>query len=113
MSNNDFFTVAYKILSYLKFCYENGQTPDPNILNANTFDISGIQFTNTLFMLSEHGYIDGINFRTTSNVKVPSALQNSFITIEGLQYLAENSMMKKAYRIFKEVRDWLPGFKIV
>lgn len=111
MNNNDFFTVAYKILSYLKFCYENGKTPDPNILNANTFDISGIQFTNTLFMLSKHGYIDGINFRATSNGKVPSALQNSFITIEGLQYLAENSMMKKTYRIFKEVKDWLPGFK--
>ncbi|WP_158593127.1 hypothetical protein [Lactobacillus sp. ESL0233] len=38
MSNNDYFTIAYKILSYLKYCYENGQDTDPNILKADTFD---------------------------------------------------------------------------
>ena len=108
MSNNDFFTVAYKVLSYLKFCYENGQTPDPNVLNADTFNVSKVQFGNTLEMLSDHGYISGIQFHSTKMGKTYSSLLNLKITIEGLQYLAENSMMKKAYRIFKEVKDWLP-----
>ena len=111
MSNNDFFTVAYKILSYLKYCYENGIKPDPNILNADTFNISKAQFAKTLKMLSEHGYFSGVKFTPTKiEGIIIGGLYNASITIEGLQYLAENSMMKKAYRIFKEVRDWLPGF---
>ena len=111
MSNNDFFTVAYKILSYLKYCYENGIKPDPDILNADTFNISQVQFGNTLKMLSEHGYISGLKFHPTNlNGTVVGGIQNAQITIEELQYLAENSMMKKAYNIFKEIRDWLPGF---
>lgn len=32
MSSNDFFSVAYKILSYLKDCYEKGVNNDPHIL---------------------------------------------------------------------------------
>lgn len=110
VSNNDFFTVAYKILSYLKWCYEDGQTPDPDILNAGTFNIGNVQFGNTLQMLSEHGYISGVRFKNTKMGTTYSALQNAKITIEGLQYLAENTMMKKAYKVFKEVRDWLPHF---
>lgn len=111
MGNNDFFTVTYKILSYLKYCYENGINPDPNILNANTFNISKVQFVNTLQMLSDHGYISGVRF-TSAKIEgiVISGLHNASITVEGLQYLAENTMMKKAYKIFKEFRDWLPGY---
>ncbi|MCC4346488.1 MULTISPECIES: YjcQ family protein [Lactobacillaceae] len=111
MENNDFFTVTYKILSYLKYCYENGINPDPNILNADTFNISKVQFVNTLQMLSDHGYISGVRF-TSAKIEgiVISGLHNASITVEGLQYLAENTMMKKAYKIFKEFRDWLPGY---
>lgn len=32
MANNDYFSVTYKILSYLKYCYEHGEQLDPNIL---------------------------------------------------------------------------------
>ncbi|MDC6124869.1 YjcQ family protein [Limosilactobacillus fermentum] len=33
--------------------------------------------------------------------------QDARITIEGLEYLAENSMMQKAFRIFKSFKEWL------
>lgn len=109
MSNNDFFAVTYKILNYLKYCYENGINPDPNVLNADNFNIGNVQFANTLQMLSDHGYISGLKFHSTStNGTVVGGVQNAKITMEGLQYLAENTMMQKAYKIFKEVRDWLP-----
>ncbi|MRH08478.1 head protein [Lactobacillus reuteri] len=110
MSNNDFFTVAYKVLSYLKWCYENGKSPDVDILNADTFNISKVQFGNTLKMLKDHGYIDGVSITRTLNGTLVIAISNASITVEGLQYLAENSMMKKAYNVLKEVKDWLPGF---
>ena len=64
MSNNDFFTVAYKILSYLKKCYEDGVNPDPNILQTTTFSISNGQFYKILKMLANDSYIDEITFTT-------------------------------------------------
>ncbi|WP_233551886.1 MULTISPECIES: YjcQ family protein, partial [unclassified Lactobacillus] len=42
--------------------YENGQDADPNILKADTFDISQQQFIRTLQMLSDDGYIKGLTF---------------------------------------------------
>jgi len=108
MRNNDYFTVAYKILSYLRKCYENGEDADPNILTADTFKISKKQFLRTLQMLLEDGYIKGLSLESTiGGPTIVSNLSWSRITSSGLQYLSENSMMKKAYKALKEVRDWL------
>lgn len=34
---------------------------------------------------------------------------NAHLTTKGYQYLEENSSMKKAYKIAKEIKDWIPG----
>ena len=111
MAHNDYFTVAYKILSYLKYCYEEGQNPDLDILDAPTFKISNNQFYKTLMMLMDDGYIQGLKFTPTKTGTIVSNMDRVYITSDGLQYLEENTMMRKAYKIFKEVRDWLPLMK--
>ena len=108
MSNNDYFTVAYKILSYLKYSYENGEEPSSDILNAETYEISQRQFVKTLGMLKDDGYIKGIILTPTKDGTVICGLRYTDITSTGLEYLADNSMMKKAYNILKEFRDWAP-----
>lgn len=40
---------------------------------------------------------------------VVNNIQNTEITSKGLQYLEENSMMKKVCKVLKEFRDWLPS----
>lgn len=65
MGSNDFFTVAYKILSYLKYCYEHGEQPDPGVINERTLLISKAQYVETLRMLSDHNYIEGVTFTHT------------------------------------------------
>lgn len=111
MAHNDYFSIAYKILSYLKYCYEHGQSPDVTVLNYSTFEISRNQFYRTLQMLMEDHYIRGLKFTPTKTGIIVSGVENMYITSDGLQYLAENTMMKKAYKVFKEVRDWLPLMK--
>lgn len=109
MNNNNYFSVAYKILDYLKYCYEHGQSPDATILACNTFNISNRQFLLTLQMLTDDGYIKGLTINTTvSGGRVIGGLNNCYATSAGLQYLFENSMMKRAYKTFKEVDSWLP-----
>ena len=54
--------VTTKILKYLNDCYENGLELDIESLNANRLDISDRQYYQTLNMLSDDGYIKGIEF---------------------------------------------------
>ncbi|SEM41454.1 YjcQ protein [Ligilactobacillus sp. WC1T17] len=59
-------------------------------------------------MLTDDGYIKGLTVNQTKSGTVVGGINQLAVTSSGLQYLAENSMMKKAYKIFKEFRDWTP-----
>jgi hypothetical protein len=111
MSSNDFFMVAYKILSYLRHCYETDDTPSPDVLNGAMVNISQLQFVRTLKKLNAAGYIEGLHIVHTKDGDLIGGINQLSITIEGLQYLSENSMMRKAYNTAKEFRDWLPFIK--
>lgn len=108
MSNNNFFMVAFKLLSYLRYCYENSITPSAEMLRPSTYNIEPKQFGDTLEMLINEGYISGLHFISTKDGKLLTAVESAHITIAGLQYLEENSMMKKAYKVAKEIKEWLP-----
>lgn len=112
VNKNNYFNVAYKILIYLKYCYENGISADPDILSPDNIGISEKQFILTLQMLLEDGYIKGVSLSPTiQGPTIINNIQDTYATSAGLQYLVENSMMKKVYNVSKEVRDWIPLFK--
>lgn len=76
---------------------------------VGTFNIDQKQFLRTLKMLLDDGYITGVSLtRTINGPMIVNNIHNTEITSNGLQYLEENSMMQKAYKVLKEVRDWLP-----
>lgn len=63
-------------------------------------------------MLLEDGYIRGVSLKhTLQGPTIIFNIQNTYATSSGLQYLVENSMMTKAYKVSKEVIDWIPLFK--
>lgn len=110
MKNNSYARVAYKILQYLNACYEHGEYPNPDSLNASQLGITFQQFYQTLKMLMEDGNIKGVIFNDTippeqSTLNHPRDWR---ITSKGVEYLEENSLMRKAYKVVKEARDWLP-----
>lgn len=112
VNKNNYFNVAYKILLYLKYCYENGIDVDPNILSSENIGISEKQFVLTLQMLLEDGYIKGVSLKPTiQGPTIICNIQDTYATSAGLQYLVENSMMTKAYKVSKEIRDWIPLYK--
>lgn len=59
-------------------------------------------------MLIKEGYIDGIKITSTATGTYITLI-NPQITLQGLQYLEENSMMRKAYRMAKGIKDITPG----
>lgn len=63
-------------------------------------------------MLLEDGYIKGVSLKPAiQGQTIICNIQDTYATSSGLQYLIENSMMHKAYKVFKEVRDWIPFLK--
>ena len=88
VNKNNYFNVAYKILLYLKYCYENGTDVNPDVLSPDNIGISEKQFVLTLQMLLEDLYIKGVSLKST--IQGPTRFcnsQNTDATIYGLQYL--------------------------
>ena len=99
--NISYAKVATKILKYLNDCYENGLEPNIESLNANRLGISDRQYYQTLWW-----WLKGIEFL---DVIPPEMSQiNHPRSWYIIQYLEENSLIRKAYNTLKETKDWLP-----
>ena len=102
------FTDIYKILHGLESCMDM-ETVNLDMISPETMKISKERWEKYLEMLQDEGYIKGVKISTyISGAKVVNA-DNIQITLKGLEYLNENSMMKKAYRIIKGIKDVTPG----
>ncbi len=113
MAKDDYFVIAYKILSYLYACMKAGQTPDLNYLHYDTEDFPVCRaYWNDIFSnLIDEGYIKGIAEvpvlgQTTPSVKLTEKLK---ITPAGIAYIQENSMMQRAKNFLKEIKETIPG----
>ena len=56
-------------------------------------------------MLTAEGYIDGGSLKRTLDGDVAVSVSNPRITLKGLEYLQENSLMKKAADLAKGIAD--------
>jgi hypothetical protein len=61
-------------------------------------------------MLVENEYIAGVEVTEYIAYEHPTiVLDNPKITLKGLEYLHENSVMKKIFRAAKGIKDIMPG----
>ena len=61
-----------------------------------------------LLKLQKAGYIEGVEIRENIDGTEDFDISGARITLSGLQYLAENSMMLRAFKAFKEARGFIP-----
>lgn len=97
MSNNDMHVLIYKILNYLYECLKKGIHVDlaEFIRDCNLENVSTQYWQSVIEELHQHGYIKGIIIRGTKTQKVILLKDDFGITLEGVDYLQENSMMGK------------------
>lgn len=103
---SDFDTI-YKILAILKSsmdCYEF----DNRLLSSEHLGVSPARRMALLRMLVEEGYIKGIAFDESAGGDIMESVARPRITLKGLEYLENNTLMEKAYRAAKGIRDLLP-----
>lgn len=101
------FKLIYQILTLLDK-YLDHDDPDWSKLSAEHFKVTEKRFTNIMLMLYEAGYIDGIEPIPLGGNAYDFKPINPSITLRGMEYLEENTTMKKAYRLLKGIKDITP-----
>ena len=98
MANDDINVVIYKILKYLYECKKAGKQPrhEDVMYNASLLRIPEAYWMDILLELNRKGLIRGINSIITKDGTIVTLTDEFGITLDGMQYVDENSMMAKA-----------------
>lgn len=109
MAQDDMHVVMFKILAYLYDCMKRGEEPRRSML-AHDGDMLSIPYNywaQVLQQLVDEGLVTGIvPAHTLSGYEF--AFDRPAVTLKGVQFLQENSMMRKALNFLKETKSALP-----
>lgn len=113
MAKDDYFVLVYRFLSYLYACLKSGERPSWEYLNYGTKDFPiGEEYWNYLLEhLIDDGLVEGLVKVRCIGVKdgfkeMPDGVK---ITPRGIEYLQENSAMKRAAEFLKSIKEIVPG----
>ena len=106
----DNFKVIYRILKCLEENLDNEQI-DCEKISHEKLGISFVRWENLLWEMQANGYIRGLVYEQTMSDSSPHIVMpiTPKITIKGMEYLAENTFMKKAEDALKRIKSVVPG----
>jgi len=106
----DNFKVIYKILKFLESSLDYEQT-DVDAISPERLHITRERWEQLLIMMQDNGYVTGIVCTRTASDDKRHIVEpiKPVITLKGLEYLSENSLMKKAAGLVKGIKDTVPG----
>lgn len=82
---------------------------DGNIPTYSDYGLEKSEFYDIIDACQDEGLIKGANFsRGKGNRILIAFLENTKLTVKGMEYLDKNSTAMKTYKGLKELRDWLP-----
>ena len=90
------FKIIFRILNILDFALDKKNYDLSKELSPEHLKISENRFNHYLAMLYNAGYIEGVEINDYIDGSIRVDISEISITLEGLQYLAENSLMMKA-----------------
>lgn len=110
MAKDDYFVIAYQILSYLYQCLKKGTDVNPDMLASEgpLMDINKKYWIYIMENLKNEGYIKGILVQHMDNGTFINCLQGCQITPKGIEYLMDNTFLKKAADYIRDVKDIVP-----
>lgn len=82
---------------------------DGNVPTYSDYNLGKTEFYDIVDACQDEGLIKGARFsRGKGNEILIAFLENTKLTVKGMEYLDEHSVAMKAYKGLKELRDWLP-----
>ena len=104
----DNFKAVYLILSQLEADMDK-PAPDIEKISAEALCVSEYRWLRYVKMMSDCGYITGVKAVSYLGDSEPRYdLSGIEITLKGLEYLQENSVMRKIYKTAKGLTDLIP-----
>ena len=103
---DDNFKTIYKILSIFEKSLDLEKF-NSELISANRLNISQIRLEKYLLMLCEAEYITGYEFEEDIANNLIIKKNNPHITLKGLEYLSENTIMQRMYRTAKGIKDFI------
>lgn len=104
----DNFKAVYKILSTLEKAMDYPEF-DMSPIDAQHLGVSQERWNRYIEMMDDVGYVKGVKIKQYITGETDINVNNMRITLKGLEYLQENSMMQKAYRLAKGIKETVPG----
>ena len=97
MAKDDINVIMYKILKYLYECKKAGIRPSEEdiVYNSKLLNIPRLYWEDVILELGEKGFINGIKKRATKDGLIITFEERFGISIDGMKYVDENSMMAK------------------
>lgn len=107
MARDDMHVVMYTILRYLYDCLKGGKDPDPSAFSASALGINASYWTAIVADLVNRGYVRGVRvFHNSDGDQVQ--VVKPCVTIEGVEFMMENSMMQRALKFLQETKGAIP-----
>lgn len=105
----DNFKVIYKILKILEKSMDLEEF-DMSSISKERLELSEARWSRIMALLVAEGYVTGVEVWNSMDCGYPRiCLTRPEITIKGLEYLEENTFMKKAANLAKGIKDITPG----
>ena len=111
MAKDDYYVIVYQILAYLYRTLKDGEKVDPAMLmhDSPLLNINEPYWKYIIENMIRQGFIEGVG---TTNAWGGEVFFTDFsqcrITPAGIDYLCENSTIKKAYRFLKDAKSLVP-----
>lgn len=109
MAKDDYFVLAYRVLRYLYECFKAGERADAELFGPGALGINSGYWVNLMQSLCGEGYITGIAFPSAVGGVSGAKVYNAKITQKGIEFLQDNSKIKKAAEFLRTVKDIVPG----
>lgn len=107
MAQDDMHVVMYKILAYLYKCMKEGVKPERGMYSADAVGINEAYWQSIMVELSRRQLVKGFDIMSTSGDDYVT-IRNPRITMDGVEFLMENSMMRKAFEFLRDTKSAIP-----
>lgn len=104
----DNFKAVYAILSALEKDMDAPKA-DVSKFDSESLCVSENRWIHYIEMMADVGYIKGVKIATDITGSKRCDCRDIQITLKGLEYLQENSIMRKIYNTAKGIKEVVPG----
>lgn len=108
MAHNDMYVVMYKIIAYLYDCMKKGIAPNDEMWSCMALGIPESYWASVVSELADHRFIAGVNVIPYVDGGHMVSIGRAEVTMEGVAFAQENSMMAKAKAFLQDAKASIP-----